>query len=103
MKKTHKDIDKMYTEEEYRQLYDVMPVSSTLKTRLKEFLDRGLIYFKKYRKPFIYRSISQYMSGFSVNTYDIVYRIPFNKLALYLNNMDPLVQAALKWRFIIGK
>lgn len=100
---THKDLDKLYSDEEYHQFYEMMPVNSILRTRVKEYVDREFLYTKKFSKPFIYRSISQYIMGFSEATFEIMYRVPFKKLALFINHNDPIAQTAIKWRFTIGK
>jgi hypothetical protein len=101
--KTHKEIDGVYSDEEYLQLFKMMPTDNILRIRLKEFLERGFLYTIKSQKPYVYRSISEYISGFSGGIYELMYQIPFNKLALCLNKGDTLYQAVLKWRFSLGR
>jgi hypothetical protein len=96
-------LDQIYTTEEYQQLVDTLPKQSILCLRLKQFLDKKHIYIRDHEKSFVYKSISQYMSGFSPPAYEVMYCTYFNDLALFVNNEDVTCKAVLKWRLFINK
>jgi hypothetical protein len=97
------ELDLMYTTEEYQQLVNILSKKSILGLRLKQFLDKKQIYIVDHEKSFVYKSISEYISGFSPPAYEVMYYAYFNDLALYVNNKDVTCNAALKWRLFINR
>lgn len=96
--------DSMYSIEEYRVLSGM--ISNTdfwLCRAIRQFFKEGYIYTKKYKRPFVYKNLSQYIKSVSPITFTFMYQIPFKELPLHVNEKHVLCSRVLKWRFILGK
>lgn len=100
----YNSFDSMYTKEEYKDLSGM--ISNTdfwLCRAISQFFEKGYIYTKKYKKPFVYKNLSQYIKSKSEITFVFMYQMPFKELPLHVNERHALCSRVIKWRLILGK